>query len=146
MAPKNTSSDDQFMFLISCMKYANNGKPDFELVAQERGIVSKGAAAKRFSRMMKAHGISLATGNLSQTSPRKGVDSPPVSDEEKNDDQENENQEEQEISTSSKKRKRDGCQQQTPSRGSMKRVRILEPKEEESTQPDEDCEGDAGQE
>ncbi|KAH8593731.1 hypothetical protein B0O99DRAFT_596225 [Bisporella sp. PMI_857] len=55
MAP--ASNEEQFKFLISCIRYSNNGKVDFGQVAQECKIVSKGAAAKRYERMMRAHGI-----------------------------------------------------------------------------------------
>ncbi|KAF3918845.1 hypothetical protein ABW20_dc0101844 [Dactylellina cionopaga] len=81
MAPNALTSDEgQFMFLISCIKYSKNGKPDFELVAQDRGIVSKGAAAKRFSRMMKTYGISLVEGGP-RKSHKDDVESPPATDE-----------------------------------------------------------------
>ncbi|RFU33407.1 hypothetical protein B7463_g2930, partial [Scytalidium lignicola] len=56
MAP--ASNEEQFKFLISCIRYSNNGKVDFSEVAKECSIVSKGAAAKRYERLMKAHGIS----------------------------------------------------------------------------------------
>jgi hypothetical protein len=83
--------DDQLKFLLSCVKHSNNGKVsimasslpahdadcsqiDFAEVAQECGVVSKGAAfvmllkvtslctdgilrAKRYERLMKANGI-----------------------------------------------------------------------------------------
>ncbi|KAF6232261.1 hypothetical protein HO173_009644 [Letharia columbiana] len=55
MAP--ASNEEQFKFLISCIRYSNNGKVDFTEVAKECNIVSKGAAAKRYERMMKANGI-----------------------------------------------------------------------------------------
>ncbi|KAF8856306.1 hypothetical protein BDZ45DRAFT_691931 [Acephala macrosclerotiorum] len=57
MAP--ASNEEQFKFLISCIRYSNNGKQqvDFGQVARECKIVSKGAAAKRYERMMRAHGI-----------------------------------------------------------------------------------------
>ncbi|ROW12886.1 hypothetical protein VPNG_04723 [Cytospora leucostoma] len=58
MAPLDTEA--QFKFLICCIKYTNAGKVDFGEVAKELEIVSKGAAAKRYERLMKAHGI---TGN-----------------------------------------------------------------------------------
>ncbi|KZF20567.1 hypothetical protein L228DRAFT_278693 [Xylona heveae TC161] len=61
------SNEEQFKFLISCIRYSNNGKVDFSEVANECGIVSKGAAAKRYERMMKAHGISPISGAM--TSP-----------------------------------------------------------------------------
>ncbi|CZT11848.1 uncharacterized protein RCO7_11645 [Rhynchosporium graminicola] len=62
MAP--ASNEEQFKFLISCIRYSNNGKVDFSQVAKECKIVSKGAAAKRYERMMRAHGIAsnAATG------------------------------------------------------------------------------------
>jgi len=52
------SPDDQFKFLISCIRYSHHGKVDFTAVARECNIVSKGAASKRYERMMRAHGIS----------------------------------------------------------------------------------------
>ncbi|KAJ9385571.1 hypothetical protein DTO063F5_4164 [Paecilomyces variotii] len=52
-----TNSDEQLQFLLSCIRYSNNGKVDFTEVAKECKIVSKGAAAKRYERMMKANGI-----------------------------------------------------------------------------------------
>ncbi|KAI9053825.1 hypothetical protein LZ554_002773 [Drepanopeziza brunnea f. sp. 'monogermtubi'] len=55
MAP--ASNEEQFKFLISCIRYSNNGKVDFGQVAKECKIVSKGAAAKRYERMMRSHGI-----------------------------------------------------------------------------------------
>ncbi|KAI9784691.1 MAG: hypothetical protein M1816_000756 [Peltula sp. TS41687] len=55
------NNDEQFKFLISCIRHANNSKVDFAAVAKECGIVSKGAAAKRYERMMKAHGIATNT-------------------------------------------------------------------------------------
>ncbi|KAK2751339.1 hypothetical protein FQN55_001074 [Onygenales sp. PD_40] len=51
------SAEEQFSFLISCVKHSNNGKVDFTEVAKECNIVTKGAAAKRYERMMKANGI-----------------------------------------------------------------------------------------
>ncbi|KAI0162874.1 hypothetical protein BJ166DRAFT_280471 [Pestalotiopsis sp. NC0098] len=55
MSAKDDSS--QFQFLISCIKNSNAGKVDFAAVAEQLDIVSKGAAAKRYERLMKAHGI-----------------------------------------------------------------------------------------
>ncbi|KAK6351083.1 hypothetical protein TWF718_004256 [Orbilia javanica] len=132
MAP-STSADDQFLFLVSCIKNSNNGKvnsrplknirrylltriskPDFALVAKERGIVSRGAAAKRFSRLMAAHGISLSNG---QTSPKKGPKSPPMTDEDEErsegpqDDLDVEEIKVEELANTSKKRKRESQQQ-----------------------------------
>ncbi|KAI5864202.1 hypothetical protein GGS23DRAFT_595839 [Durotheca rogersii] len=55
MPPLDTES--QFKFLIVCIKHSTAGKVDFGRVAEECEIVSKGAAAKRYERLMKAHGI-----------------------------------------------------------------------------------------
>ncbi|CAD6575496.1 MAG: hypothetical protein ASARMPRED_007250 [Alectoria sarmentosa] len=72
MAP--ASNEEQFKFLISCIRHSNNGKAslhlflthfcdadchqvDFDKVADECKIVTKGAAAKRYERMMKSNGI-----------------------------------------------------------------------------------------
>ncbi|KAK4691817.1 hypothetical protein P7C71_g5265, partial [Lecanoromycetidae sp. Uapishka_2] len=65
MAP--ASNDDQFKFLISCIRYSNNGKVDFEEVRKECDICSRGAAAKRYERMMKAHGIYQSTSSIRDT-------------------------------------------------------------------------------
>lgn len=54
--------DSQFKFLIVCIKHSTAGKIDFTEVAKECEIVSKGAAAKRYERLMKAHGIGAAGG------------------------------------------------------------------------------------
>ncbi|OJD27631.1 hypothetical protein ACJ73_00964 [Blastomyces percursus] len=50
-------SDEQLTFLLKCVKYSSNGKVDFDQVARECNIVTKGAAAKRYERLMKANGI-----------------------------------------------------------------------------------------
>ncbi|OJJ43240.1 hypothetical protein ASPZODRAFT_146263 [Penicilliopsis zonata CBS 506.65] len=54
------SSDEQFQFLISCLRHTVNGKVDFAKVAGECKIVSRGAAYKRYERLMKAHGINTS--------------------------------------------------------------------------------------
>ncbi|KAI5918967.1 hypothetical protein F4810DRAFT_724968 [Camillea tinctor] len=55
MPPIDTES--QFRFLISCIRNSSAGKVNFTEVANECDIVSKGAAAKRYERLMRAHGI-----------------------------------------------------------------------------------------
>ncbi|RYP60312.1 hypothetical protein DL769_008172 [Monosporascus sp. CRB-8-3] len=60
MPPIDTES--QFKFLIACIKHSQAGKVDFAAVATECEIVSKGAAAKRYERLMKQHGISPSGG------------------------------------------------------------------------------------
>ncbi|KAI1118090.1 hypothetical protein F5Y14DRAFT_438904 [Nemania sp. NC0429] len=60
--PSGTDNDSHFRFLISCIRHSTAGKVDFEEVRKECDIVSKGAAAKRYERLMKAHGISTSTG------------------------------------------------------------------------------------
>ncbi|KAL8920983.1 MAG: hypothetical protein Q9172_004270 [Xanthocarpia lactea] len=68
--------DDQFKFLIACIRHGVNGKINFEEVAKECSIVTKGAAAKRYERLMKAHDISLQgppnPRDASAASPTKG--------------------------------------------------------------------------
>ncbi|KAK2746199.1 hypothetical protein FQN57_003321 [Myotisia sp. PD_48] len=72
------SVEDQFAFLVSCIKHSNQGKVDFTLVASECGIVTKGAAAKRYERIIKGNGISgngdndNSPGSATQT-PKKGA-------------------------------------------------------------------------
>ncbi|KAM0250892.1 hypothetical protein ACHAQJ_008426 [Trichoderma viride] len=48
---------EQVRFLVSCIGHTTNGRPDFTLVAEELGIVSKAAAQKRYERMLKANGV-----------------------------------------------------------------------------------------
>ncbi|KAL2018653.1 hypothetical protein VTK56DRAFT_556 [Thermocarpiscus australiensis] len=60
-------TEQQFKFLLSCIKHSAAGKVNFGAVAEELGIVSKAAAAKRYERLLKAHDI-----NPSATTPRKG--------------------------------------------------------------------------
>ncbi|KAK1761172.1 hypothetical protein QBC47DRAFT_397145 [Echria macrotheca] len=49
--------ESQFRFLLACIKHSANGKVNFTAVADELGIVSKAAAAKRYERLLKAHDI-----------------------------------------------------------------------------------------
>ncbi|KAF7956920.1 hypothetical protein EAE96_004244 [Botrytis aclada] len=74
MAP--ASNEEQFKFLISCIRYSNNGKVDFGQVAKECKIVTKGAAAKRYERMMRSHGIAP---NAASIKPAPGPYSTPNS-------------------------------------------------------------------
>ncbi|POR34129.1 Uncharacterized protein TPAR_05647 [Tolypocladium paradoxum] len=48
---------EQVRFLVSCIRNATSGKPDFAAVATELEIVSKAAAQKRYERLLKAHDI-----------------------------------------------------------------------------------------
>ncbi|PNY28830.1 Uncharacterized protein TCAP_01249 [Tolypocladium capitatum] len=48
---------EQVKFLVSCIRNATSGKPDFSAVATELEIVSKAAAQKRYERLLKAHDI-----------------------------------------------------------------------------------------
>ncbi|KAI4198383.1 MAG: hypothetical protein LQ350_005320 [Teloschistes chrysophthalmus] len=53
----SSNNDELVKFLISCIRHGVNGKIDFDAVAKECDIVSKGAAAKRWERLLKAHNI-----------------------------------------------------------------------------------------
>ncbi|GAP88937.1 hypothetical protein SAMD00023353_3400070 [Rosellinia necatrix] len=57
--PSGPDTDSQFRFLISCIRNSTAGKVDFEEVRKECDIISKGAAAKRYERLMKAHNIAI---------------------------------------------------------------------------------------
>ncbi|KAH8769827.1 hypothetical protein F5883DRAFT_552089 [Diaporthe sp. PMI_573] len=70
MAPIDTES--QFKFLIACIKHTNAGKVDFGKVAEELSIVSKPAAAKRYERLMKAHGIDKSNGGAANSAGASG--------------------------------------------------------------------------
>ncbi|KAH6610233.1 hypothetical protein Trco_000253 [Trichoderma cornu-damae] len=68
---------EQVRFLVSCIGHTTNGRPDFTLVAEELGIVSKAAASqKRYERMLKANGV-----NASKPAAKSGTedDKTPVS-------------------------------------------------------------------
>ncbi|KAL2369138.1 hypothetical protein RJ035_006700 [Blastomyces gilchristii] len=84
-------SDEQLNFLLKCVKYSSNGKVDFDQVARECNIVSKGAAAKRYERLMKANGINPNGGpaagpdtpspqepNFNRTTPKKSTPKTPT--------------------------------------------------------------------
>ncbi|PFH60027.1 hypothetical protein XA68_11548 [Ophiocordyceps unilateralis] len=66
-----TDTNEQVNFLVSCIRNATGGKPDFSAVAEELGIVSKAAAHKRYERLLKAYGVS---GQKSATSKAKDHD------------------------------------------------------------------------
>ncbi|KAI1139712.1 hypothetical protein F5Y05DRAFT_411898 [Hypoxylon sp. FL0543] len=72
MAPLDV--DSQFKFLIACIKHSTAGKVDFNEVAKECEIISKGAAAKRYERLMKAHGISASGGVKKEKEPKDSKD------------------------------------------------------------------------
>ncbi|PHH80885.1 hypothetical protein CDD83_3658 [Cordyceps sp. RAO-2017] len=73
-------SGEQVKFLVSCIRHASNGKPDFAAVAEQLGIVSKAAAQKRYERMLKAHGVngSKAGANLKPADDAPTPQSSPV--------------------------------------------------------------------
>ncbi|KAH8878832.1 hypothetical protein GQ53DRAFT_613459, partial [Thozetella sp. PMI_491] len=60
-------TESQFKFLISCIKHSTAGKVNFSAVANELQIVSKAAAAKRYERLMKSHGVNPSGGNSATT-------------------------------------------------------------------------------
>ncbi|KAL0941000.1 uncharacterized protein CTRU02_203763 [Colletotrichum truncatum] len=71
MATVGTDAEGQVKFLVSCIRFSANGKVDFEAVANDCTIVSKAAAAKRFERILKAHG--MKPGDLSKGGPASNV-------------------------------------------------------------------------
>ncbi|CAJ2510967.1 Uu.00g065920.m01.CDS01 [Anthostomella pinea] len=72
-------NDSQFRFLISCIRHSASGKVDFEEVRKECDIVTRGAAAKRYERLMKAHGIapSGATGTIKKEGTKEPKETKP---------------------------------------------------------------------
>ncbi|KAK3191317.1 hypothetical protein K4F52_002527 [Lecanicillium sp. MT-2017a] len=50
---------DQIKFLVACIGNTTNDRPDFTAVAKELSIVSKGAAQKRYERLLKSHGVTV---------------------------------------------------------------------------------------
>ncbi|GIJ84731.1 hypothetical protein Asppvi_003582 [Aspergillus pseudoviridinutans] len=66
-----TNPDETVQFLLSCIRYSNSGKVDFSEVAKECNIVSKGAAAKRYERLIKAYN-EVANGTTTSTTTTTG--------------------------------------------------------------------------
>ncbi|CAG9979475.1 unnamed protein product [Clonostachys byssicola] len=69
---------EQVRFLVHCIGNAQNGRPDFNAVATEMGIVSKAAAQKRYERLLKQYNItrkpnlaSATTNGDSDSTPKK---------------------------------------------------------------------------
>ncbi|MCJ1307186.1 hypothetical protein MMC25_000832 [Agyrium rufum] len=62
------TAEQQLQFIMCCIKHSENGKVDFAKVALKCDIISKGAAAKRYERLMKQYDI-----NPAQSSPRDAV-------------------------------------------------------------------------
>ncbi|KAH6891135.1 hypothetical protein B0T10DRAFT_595287 [Thelonectria olida] len=58
-----TEPADQVKFLAVCISHTTNGRPDFQLVADELSIVSKAAAQKRYERLLKSYGIKPGGGS-----------------------------------------------------------------------------------
>ncbi|CEJ80476.1 hypothetical protein VHEMI00655 [[Torrubiella] hemipterigena] len=52
---------DHIRFLVACIKSTGAGRPDFDQVAEQLGIVTRGAAQKRYERLIKAHGLGPAS-------------------------------------------------------------------------------------
>ncbi|KAL4802773.1 hypothetical protein BDV18DRAFT_163735 [Aspergillus unguis] len=85
------ATEDHLDLLISCIKRSSDGKIDFSAVATDCNIISAGAAAKRYSRLLKSHGENKARGagsgsnstntaqanNQGQASPSALLSSPP---------------------------------------------------------------------
>ncbi|KAK5050069.1 hypothetical protein LTR84_004189 [Exophiala bonariae] len=103
------TSDDQLKFLLSCVRYSNNGKVDFVEVAKECGIVSKGAAAKRYERLLRANGIH-PNGGPTESPARKPTNTPVNK----------KSNEVQEKPNASRKRKADVFEQLPPSKSTTK--------------------------
>ncbi|KJK63095.1 hypothetical protein P875_00034067 [Aspergillus parasiticus SU-1] len=72
MAP--VTDAEQIEFLLSCVRHANSGKVDFGEVAKECSIVSRGAAAKRYERLLKGRNNAPGAGSSADSpapSPKK---------------------------------------------------------------------------
>ncbi|KAK3077588.1 hypothetical protein LTS18_009832 [Coniosporium uncinatum] len=64
-------SSEQVKFLVVCIKHTEGGKPDFQKVADEMGIVSKAAAGKRYERLLKTYGLTSSGQPIGSKSPTK---------------------------------------------------------------------------
>ncbi|KAK0766926.1 hypothetical protein N5P37_000656 [Trichoderma harzianum] len=69
---------EQVRFLVSCIGHTTNGRPDFTLVAEELGIVSKAAAQKRYERMLKANGVNASKPAAKSSADDENTPSTPV--------------------------------------------------------------------
>ncbi|KAK1459434.1 hypothetical protein CMEL01_02433 [Colletotrichum melonis] len=74
MASVGTDAEGQVTFLVHCIKHSSGGKIDFQAVATDCNIASKAAAAKRFERILKPHG--MKTSDLSKAGPIGSVAPP----------------------------------------------------------------------
>ncbi|KAK2047541.1 hypothetical protein LZ31DRAFT_629185 [Colletotrichum somersetense] len=74
MASVGTDAEGSVKFLVNCIKYSQGGKVDFQAVADDCNIVSKAAAAKRFERLLKSHGLKAS--ELSKGGTVSGASSP----------------------------------------------------------------------
>ncbi|KAK3343896.1 hypothetical protein B0T25DRAFT_310976 [Lasiosphaeria hispida] len=54
-AQNDGAAEGHVRFLLTCIRAASAGKVDFQVVANELGIVSKAAAAKRYERLQKQY-------------------------------------------------------------------------------------------
>ncbi|KAM4059906.1 hypothetical protein HRG_002474 [Hirsutella rhossiliensis] len=70
---KPQDATEQIKFLVSCIHNASAGKPNFQAVAAQLGIVTKAAAQKRYERLLKAHGVGAPI-----KAPAKGAEDPEV--------------------------------------------------------------------
>ncbi|ATY66470.1 hypothetical protein A9K55_000642 [Cordyceps militaris] len=66
-------------FLVSCIGHSSNGKINFDLVAKECEIVSRGAAAKRYERLLKS--FDVVPGAKPTTTTTTTTDAPDVDEE-----------------------------------------------------------------
>lgn len=55
MAP--TTSEDTVKFLVACIQHSTAGKTNWQGMADKCGIPTKNAASMRYSRLLKAHGV-----------------------------------------------------------------------------------------
>ncbi|KAH7040554.1 uncharacterized protein B0I36DRAFT_357836 [Microdochium trichocladiopsis] len=55
MAP--TTSDETVKFLVACIRHSASGRIDWQAVADECGVPTKNAASMRYTRLLKAHGV-----------------------------------------------------------------------------------------
>ncbi|ODQ53096.1 hypothetical protein SAICODRAFT_25198 [Saitoella complicata NRRL Y-17804] len=64
------TAEEEVKFLVTCIRCATNGKPNFKSVADEIGIKT-GAASMRYTRLLKKYGAAPAAGTGSYRPPNK---------------------------------------------------------------------------
>ncbi|KXJ96995.1 hypothetical protein Micbo1qcDRAFT_170745 [Microdochium bolleyi] len=64
-----TDHEGTVKFLIACIRHSVNGKINWQGVADDCGLNTKGAANMRYSRLLKSHGVNPGGGSGTDSAP-----------------------------------------------------------------------------